>query len=336
VIAAILLVTTVQAASLGNPFNIAGTGTVTGNSGGGGTSYLNWTDENIRGSHFEPASSTEYPTREERWETKQPIGSFLFDATDRCFGGDILVDITGNGSYELLTRFVMDSCDSSKLVDVSADPRSAGVYGVKVVINNACGENHFQIGEMAMFTFPLTNLALGATTVASGGSGGHSGSGSSIGSLTDMDLNTRWRADNNDEVNWIGFTMPDEQTIDVRGIRVSSGSRDHGGYGWHNYAVQVTYDGDEWEFLLDAAGDIFLANANPNTSVNWVDFGQTLTGVRGIRIYGSDELGNNPVNLSNPDGGWIVEEILAYGAPIPEPATMSLLVLGGLALWRRR
>jgi len=316
-----------------NPFNMAGSGAVTGNGGGGG--YVSWTDGNVQGCHYLGAPGTEYPWREERWDTPRTIGSLLFDATQRAFGGDIYVD-TGSGYGTVpLTSFALSSGQSSLLVDLSSLLGGAGVCGVKVVVNNSMAEDHYQIGEMAIFSQPVVNLSQGATTVYEGGKSYAGG-----GSVTDMDLNSRWRADNNGDVNAVGFVVPGDQTIDVRGIRVSSGSYDGAGYGWHDFAVQITYDGDRWEFLRDAEGDIFFANTPSNVSLAWIDFGQTLTGVKGIRLYGDDVLGNNPRNFSDPNGGWLVEEILAYNVlpvpPVPEPATMSLLALGGLALLRRR
>ncbi|MCL2701212.1 MAG: PEP-CTERM sorting domain-containing protein [Phycisphaerae bacterium] len=343
VVVAVLLAGVSQAAvTMGSPYNIAGTGTVTGSDNGSGGTYANWTSGNTRTSHFQSAPSANVLWREETWAVAQTVGAFLFDATDRAFGGDIWVDMIGDGSYTLVTSFVVDSPNTTKLVDVSDILGSKGVYGVKVVINKSDGEirdigaaaNYYQIGEMAILSAPIENVALGATTIYTPGSQRTS-------SVTDMSMSTSWRAAAGATENWVGILW--DEAVQVDGLRVTAAT-DHVMYTWEDYFVQVTYDGVNWVPVLDGEGEPFQAHYSMTNwtpwNLCWIDFGQTLT-VMGVRLYGGSELddegyvigdGNNP---GPRNGGLIVGDILAYRV-VPEPATMSLLALGGLAMLRRR
>ena len=297
-----------------------------------------WTSNNTASAAFGWAQNGPF-YREERWEDPVVLGAIVVDAT-AITGGDILVDTTGNGNYVKVADFLL-GYDEVRIIDLSSDPRCANVYGVKIDVNVE-GPSYYDytIGNVAIFSNSLMSKAFGATTILSGEDGYPGRVGNSV---TDMNMGTAWKAewvqDGRPESTWIGFVVPDGGKVAVDGLRVTSGS-----WGlitaWTNYAVQVTFDGENWEFLRDDAGNIFKASVAPETTINWIDFGQTLT-VMGVRLYGDDDLGNLAIRPSGDQWvteGLYVDDIIAYQwAPaIPEPATMALLTLGGLAMLRRR
>ena len=345
VAAAVLMASASLATITATPFNPNLATTQSGKDGDSGANgYMGWINGSIRDSSYQHIGNNIYPWREDRWDVApQTIGAFLFDSTDRAYGGTIYVDTVGNGVYTKLTDFAVATGNSSVQVDVTALLGNTKVYGTKVVINQALGgldSNYYQIGHMTILERPFVNEAFGAKTI-------NTAPASASGSVTDNSIQTEWRAYNTawggniPTESWGGFVV-ENGTIDVDGFRVSTGSKDGTTWTWQDYTVQILLDGD-WH---DDANWVSVSTANPaNTagkSLHWYDFGETVT-LKGIRLYGCSILdddgevisyGNNP--LAN--NGKIVEEILAYRwlPPVPEPATMSLLALGGLALLRRR
>jgi len=81
-------------------------------------------------------------------------------------------------------------------------------------------------------------------------------------------------------------------------------------------------EGDNW---IPVTGIITL----PNSPIPYHEI--ELNGVHDAQRVRFDIL-----NTHNADGWGYMGQLYVYGGPIPEPATMSLLVLGGLAMLRRR
>ena len=77
--------------------------------------------------------------------------------------------------------------------------------------------------------------------------------------------------------------------------------------------------------------DLSQANLSGSEFIHWINF-ETDLKIQGVRLYGSDLLGNNPVRVG---GGLIVDDIFAY-AGIPEPSTVVIAGMGAIALLRRR
>ena len=313
----------------GNPYNITGTGTPSGTY----TACCNpsvWIDNNIQSGGYLAVSDGDGIVYREEWGAAQAIGSFIIDVSDRACGGEIWVATKLGGPCDTkLTTF--QAAQGWQSIMVNVVPRK--VYGVEIRVNKGTicswqdesAAAYYQIGEVSIFSRPLgENLALGMPTVRNDTTQYWLFEGS----VTDSSLLSAWRADATADANWVGFVVPDGGTIDVTHLRVVSAAMHapQGAWTWRDFDVQIMKDG-QWvdEPLIRAA-------ITPGEDICWIDFGQTLR-VQGIRLYGSVAGLNNPIVS---DAGLIIDEIAAFYIPIPEPATMALLAMGGLALLRRR
>jgi len=307
------------AVTQGGPFSVAGTGVLSENAS------ATWVNNSVGGSnHVQVVTGSEVMVYQEMWDLPTTISSFIFDGGERAFGGDIYVATHPGGPCDtLVTSFSAPVDWSTALVNVS----TRTVYGVRVEFNQAValGKDHQQLAHLSIFSSPLgDNLALGMPTIQSNPDVIYRDGGS----VTDSNLGSEWRATGSADVNWIGFEVPDGGTIDIDYIRVTMACMHGTQWAWHDFDVQLKRNG-KWE---DA---VIRVNVPASESICWISLGEVMT-VEGIRLYGSVEGGNNPVVNGS---GLIVDDIMAFNtvaAGIPEPATMSLLALGGLALLRRR
>jgi hypothetical protein len=119
-----------------------------------------------------------------------------------------------------------------------------------------------------------------------------------------------------------------------------------------NNEVDGTYPGAQSVFVAFVAPVANAANPGATSSVllgdlwvNWNGTTPTLLSPTGVKVTGTNDLStweNNSTGAGTQlpwvDGTYtIVSNGVQFGAAIPEPATMSLLVLGGIgALLRRR
>jgi len=264
----------------------------------------------------------------EDWATSQNISSIMLSGSSRTFGGEIFVSTTLGGDYTTsLGRFSGDTFD----VLIRNTP-AEGVFGVKIVLDELSSDGHYQFGQVSIFSTPqplaLENLAAGMTTI-------HSDSPQwAGGNVTDGNFGSpEWRSSNSLPVNWVGFEVPDGGTIDITHLCVVGGPRHGTGNSycmWKDFDVQVMQNG-VW------SDSLIRVNIIGDEDICWIDFGEEIT-VQGVRLYGSDASESNPVaNNASAGNGKIVSEIMAFNfTPIPEPATMTLLALGGLAMLRRR
>ena len=90
--------------------------------------------------------------------------------------------------------------------------------------------------------------------------------------------------------------------------------------GWHTW--EATFTGSDITVTLDLMSDATIDATHVEPLV-----GAYTTGLGVVRLGG-------PSNLSSAGGGGNFDDI--YLAQIPEPATLTLLTLGGLFLNRRR
>ena len=270
----------------------------------------------------------------------RPGEGFTMEWADGVQLGGILIENVYPASYEITVNFdggqYVDTCtvgsyELSTFIDFSAFASFANVRSVQVAVK---GGDFTNVTVLAGGI--LTNQSAAANVHMIKSVAGDILSGSNTDSIIDGDFWSSWIAPADQETTWVGIATAGN-TFDADGIRVIAGYYGQGNVAWQGYAVQVTYDGSEWVTLLDNDGNVFRGIMDPDMivdhgqQINWIDFGQTLTGLMGIRLYGDGETGT----IANATG---VSEVFAYTwAPtVPEPATMILLALGGLAMLRRR
>jgi len=312
-VAALLVASLSQAAAtqgISPTINIAGTGAV---SGYGATSFINGASN---GTYSLSASAP--LVYKETWDTPQDISGFMLNGSARTFGGTIMVATTLGGPCDTPLAIFAGIERESLILNAPAQ----GVYGIEIVFdwgyNSPTDGGCYQFGQLAILSSPrsLANLASGMTTV----NGGFYNTGYN-GSVTDSSLGAdEWRAQSGLSENWVGFEVPDDGTVDITHLYVVGGPRHGSVYMWRDFEVQVKQNG-VWSDTL------IRVNVAAGLDTCWIDLGEEMT-VQGVRIYGSTAGGNNY--------DVIMSEIMAFNFSIPEPATMSLLALGGLAMLRRR
>jgi hypothetical protein len=114
------------------------------------------------------------------------------------------------------------------------------------------------------------------------------------------------------------------KTIDA--LRVESGSADGTTWTWRNFDVQVL-QGGVWNTLGRAD---FTSSQYDNKTIFWVSFDEVT--IEGLRLYGSDAGGNNPI----ANNGKIVEDIAVFEVPEPATSVIALLSFGHLFIARHR
>jgi len=148
-----------------------------------------------------------------------------------------------------------------------------------------------------------------------------------------------WRANENAVENYVGVVFNEVVAVEALRISVTEGLDT---YRWLNFDVQVQVTvGGGWETIgradqvLSEDGKLWTDQVNKvDTRYLWI----AMDGmeIAGVRLYGADDgesIGNNPRDM----GGRFLAELQVWsGPPVPEPAAMTLLALGGLAMLRRR
>ena len=99
----------------------------------------------------------------------------------------------------------------------------------------------------------------------------------------------------------------------------------HQSYAPGGFTIMVRAEGDEDFHAVKLIGDKFYP-AGPGGSLDTIGYDFEAVEARWVRIV--------DVTLNNSH--WGITELMVFGTVVPEPATMSLLGLGALALLRRR
>jgi len=143
----------------------------------------------------------------------------------------------------------------------------------------------------------------------------------------------------------IAFYFDDLYILDhmvVRNFTESDGGR---GIKLVNILVSATGNGDDWVAVfadpLEFQKGVYQDHNNGGA---WTEYDPQIIGLGGVGAKAvkfeilSNQYNNNFQNPENDVNGTItgVAGVQFFGTAVPEPATMSLLALGGLALLRRR
>ncbi|OPZ30630.1 MAG: hypothetical protein BWZ02_00658 [Lentisphaerae bacterium ADurb.BinA184] len=301
-----------------NPYgNILGTGSMSSN-GMYGASSAQWHDL------MRTAPYQAYPTvlyYEERWTTPQDFDA-IFLTRERVVGGTIMKAVTPGGAFDTAVESFSFLGAEPQFLHAST-ANGGGAYGVRVEVNVTKNNDYFQMADMEFLAQdPGANIALGATTIYSSPAWSAYGTGE----VTDGNLVSARRAPTTGTEAWVGWEFPEDASQWVRALRVSSSYQHGAAWGWHNFNLQVKQNG-VWN-------DLGQASLPSTEEFHWINF-ETDIEIQGVRLYGSDLLGNNPVRSG---GGLIIDDIFAYAGvnPIPEPATAVLAAAGALVLLRRR
>jgi hypothetical protein len=298
-----------------NPFgDWAGTGTQSSNGTGGAALFH---DQNHGTAPWLAAGPTKLTYTETWAAAKSFTNLYLF--TSRPAGGNVYIATTPGGPLTtLLTTFSVATWNTQAWLPVNA----TAVYGVRVEVDDDKGTGFYQMGEVGFQVQDIpTNVAFGQVDVRSPNYYPDGNANSLIDGRLD-DRPYQWRAGTSGSECWVGFEFADGTPHSVGALRLYASIQHGSTWGWQNPDVQIKQEG-VWLSLgqIDSTG----------TNFYWIDFQGNLQ-VQGVRLYGSDALGNNPVRAG---GGLIVDELEAFA--VPEPATLALagLVVASLAARRR-
>ena len=195
---------------------------------------------------------------------------------------------------------------------------------------------------------PGDNLAFGATTAGPSGPYGAMAIGTTTGNVNPAALfdgwntsSTRWRANGVSAEHFTGVVFDSPVVIDA--LRIEFDTSAGSGWKWSNFDLLVRNEENEWIFVGRASQSAMEMGSGHNDMFTWINMGGMT--VTGVMLYGANAPddnftpaygtagGNNPAMVG---GGKILAQLQVWGHAVPEPATMSLLALGGLALLRRR
>jgi len=303
-------------------FNFAGSGSVAYNSDG---YHAGWSPTSMHNavdhSPYRWFSSGGYLTYTETWDQAQTLTTMLLVSPlgqRRGSSGTIYVATTANPTeddWAQADTFAFNVADSAwQLYDIGM----TGVYGVRIEVTGGDVNdtpNAYQIGSIGFYAEQLTDIAYGKPTIVTEGLAGTLSGGNTWGSVGNMTsgslLNVngdRFYGTGDNQYVGVNFGAG----IQLQGLLIDTCS--YHGYEFNNFDVQVFRNGG-WDSLGMTAfstGDEMI----------WIDFGPEGEYAEQVRFFGN---ANDKV----------VNGIMAF-AVVPEPMTMSLLTLGGLALLRRR
>ena len=306
------------------------------NAGGrGGAAWFDWsTSGDKNSSPYLARNDSNLMYYQESWTSARDFGTLMIATAgheQRSASGKIYVQRSEGGQFELWGAFAEDF-GSIGFYDVN----EKDIWGVRIEVTGGSDPGYFQMGSVGFFEERFTNVAFGKTSF-------WSDDAQTKGNMTDQRIygsgdDTRFRSSIGDpDEEWVGVDLGQAKLL--RGLLIDTcpnmGNGD--GYAWRTFDVQV-FRNNEWVTL----GRADAVNGN---DLYWVDFGDEGEWAEKVRLYGGktwDEEGNliddnTPVPY-DAGHGRIITEIMAFEIipAVPEPATMGLLVLGGLSLLRRR
>jgi len=333
VVASLLLTVPAMAAAMGQcPFNsLAGTGAITQNANArgnlDGVTGLGWFDlctSDVAGQSTPyRAMGTEFMTYTETWDQPQTLGTVMIASptVERSTAGTIYVKTSPDPEAPYVPV-----CDFNEAQGKLGfyDVNRTGVYGVKIEVNQKSigAGDYYQIGSIGLYEERFVDVAYGMATIGSVNA-------AQLGNMTDHDIGNSSRftsqtiGSDATGQQYVGVSLGQDKLI--QGLLIETSA-----YGdnsaWKNFDVQVfvdvTGEGEyDWVTLGRASQDSL-------TDLYWVDFGPGGVLTSAVRLYGDVDGGNHP-------DGKLISAIMAFEV-VPEPATMTLLVLGGLSLLRRR
>jgi len=125
-----------------------------------------------------------------------------------------------------------------------------------------------------------------------------------------------------DGQQFVTLTLPTAMNIEHLRVAAEDGNHYIGLFSIEYLAA----DGVTWKTATGPGGQSY---ANLTGQLNVADYDLAIPATTGLRL--------NIINPSDVNHNILrLYEFAAYGTPIPEPATMTLLALGGLAMLRRR
>jgi hypothetical protein len=268
----------------------------------------------------------------ETWDQPQTLGTVMVAsaAKERPTAGNIYVKMSGDSDANDPNSwtYVENFNDLTKVGDINFyDINRTGVYGVKIEVTGG-DDTYCQIGSIGFYAERFVDVAYGMETFCSKdpAPGTMNMTDRNIGNASDFAFDTIGTGSGE---QYVGVNFGEEKRI--QGLLIST-SAFGDQYAWKNFDVQA------WVYVDDLGdyGWVTLGQASQasNTDLYWVDFGEGGVETSKIQLYGC--VGDED-NGNHPDGKRI-SAIMAFEVvpPIPEPATMVLLALGGLAILRRR